>query len=423
MANRFWVDGAVDDDWEGTDNWSTTTGGGGGSAIPTASDDVRFDGASGHDCKLNGPTIKLAKTLDFTGYTGTLTFDEYINISGNVTFASGLTVTIGLLESTSPPFHMIATGVIDKGGLDPIPFDFAFGNTTGTYTSAGNADVTFTGKVYTHWQSSTATVTINGFKIICKGGCQIGGNGTGDTVGTATIEIDGTQELKFATNAYNYACSLDIEVIAGTCTVRGFDVGGLEEVHLGVMTFLVSATGVSNWSNIDELSNEGVDGTTLNLKAENLTTPLIDQPSTSYFTWAGTGTWTITKAICNTTIVWTNNGPTDIFVDEMTATSGALNWSFLGTRGFTFKKYGLVGSNGSSYTQTFKDGNTYTFKEQFIHQFSSSSTGVSFVSSSGSFRAIWVMWHACRVEIERGVTVTRITNKGPQMIYMSRGYV
>ena len=42
IASRYWV--GTDLNWHDANNWSLTSGGAGGAGIPTASDDVFFDG-------------------------------------------------------------------------------------------------------------------------------------------------------------------------------------------------------------------------------------------------------------------------------------------------------------------------------------------------------------------------------------------
>lgn len=68
---RYWRGGTGNWDVSTTTNWSTSSGGSGGASVPTSSDDVYFDANSG------GGTVTTAgilwcSSLDFTGYTGTL---------------------------------------------------------------------------------------------------------------------------------------------------------------------------------------------------------------------------------------------------------------------------------------------------------------------------------------------------------------
>ena len=53
MADRYFVGGATIDYWDNPNHWSTTSGGAGGAGVPTAADDVYFDGNSPPDCDLD----------------------------------------------------------------------------------------------------------------------------------------------------------------------------------------------------------------------------------------------------------------------------------------------------------------------------------------------------------------------------------
>ena len=62
MADRFWVGGSATWDATAGTKWATTTGGGGGAAVPTAADDVRFDGNStgpNSDPRINAWTVSV----------------------------------------------------------------------------------------------------------------------------------------------------------------------------------------------------------------------------------------------------------------------------------------------------------------------------------------------------------------------------
>lgn len=85
MANRYWVGGTAT--WDGTAllKWSTTSGGIGGSAVPTTSDIVFFDAASGANTVTLG-TTGACSTINFTGFTGTFAWGtNTITVAGNNT--------------------------------------------------------------------------------------------------------------------------------------------------------------------------------------------------------------------------------------------------------------------------------------------------------------------------------------------------
>lgn len=92
MASRYWVGGTAA--WDGTagTKWATTSGGAGGAAEPTSADDVFFDAASGAiTCTLSSNASM--KSLNCTGFTGTITGTGYPNIYGSMTLSAGMTWT------------------------------------------------------------------------------------------------------------------------------------------------------------------------------------------------------------------------------------------------------------------------------------------------------------------------------------------
>ena len=90
MANRYWVGGSGTWNTTNTANWSATSGGASGASVPTTSDIVTFDANSG------GGTCTVAatgagSTMTCTGYTGTFSGTQSINLSG----VSGAVFTAG----------------------------------------------------------------------------------------------------------------------------------------------------------------------------------------------------------------------------------------------------------------------------------------------------------------------------------------
>jgi hypothetical protein len=92
MANRYWVGGTATWDATAGTKWSTTSGGAGGAAVPTASDDVFFNGASGVvTCTISGSRTCLS--LNCNGFDGTLTGTStpVLTVSGNITLDADMT--------------------------------------------------------------------------------------------------------------------------------------------------------------------------------------------------------------------------------------------------------------------------------------------------------------------------------------------
>jgi hypothetical protein len=91
MADRYFVNGGVDNNWGSTSNWSATSGGAGGSSIPTAGDAVFFD-TNSPNCTVNASN-RVALSLNFTGYSNTITMTFAITVSGNVTLSANMGIS------------------------------------------------------------------------------------------------------------------------------------------------------------------------------------------------------------------------------------------------------------------------------------------------------------------------------------------
>jgi fibronectin-binding autotransporter adhesin len=91
--DKYWVGGTAS--WDGTagTKWALTSGGAGGQAVPTSADDVFFDGASGVvTCTISAGNTG-AKSINCTGFTGTLAGSANITVSGSVTLVAGMGFT------------------------------------------------------------------------------------------------------------------------------------------------------------------------------------------------------------------------------------------------------------------------------------------------------------------------------------------
>jgi len=152
MANRYWVGGTAA--WDGTagTKWALTSGGAGGQAVPTSADDVFFDAASGAvTCTITG--TDYAKSINCTGFTGTLTGSGNVFIYGNVTFSAGMNCSAtGLL------FFSATATIISAGKTF---FSIAVNAPGITVTLSGALTLHTVGGVF----SSAGTLNLNGFTI------------------------------------------------------------------------------------------------------------------------------------------------------------------------------------------------------------------------------------------------------------------
>jgi hypothetical protein len=176
VADRYFVNGGVDNNWGTTGNWSTTSGGAGGSSVPTAADAVFFD-ANSPNCTVNASN-RVALSLDFTGYTNTITMTFNITVSGSVTLASGMTI------SGSGALIVNATSTLTSNGKTwPCPLNL---QSSVTYTLGD--DWTVSGLVTLG--SGSAAVTLNSNILTCSGGVTIGSS-SGSISGTTKLKITG----------------------------------------------------------------------------------------------------------------------------------------------------------------------------------------------------------------------------------------
>lgn len=203
MANRFWVGGTATWDSTAGSKWATTSGGAGGAALPTAADDVFIDAASGA-VTVTGTSASVARSINFTGFTGTFVHSAATVISiGDATagasnialkFVAGMTYTKNNADTSA--FSFISTSTtqqdIDTGGktMGNMTFNGAGGSWkfAAAFTQANTSTLTFTnGSVDTNNQA-------------CSWGVTALGVGTKAlTLGSSTVTIIGSG-LNFATN-------------------------------------------------------------------------------------------------------------------------------------------------------------------------------------------------------------------------------
>jgi hypothetical protein len=109
MANRYWVGGTAN--WDGTagTKWATTSGGAGGASVPTTADDVFFTSSSTGSCNIaTGNTG--AKSINCTGFTGTLTGSSDITVAGGITLVTGMTYSYTGITTFTGTGTLISAG-------------------------------------------------------------------------------------------------------------------------------------------------------------------------------------------------------------------------------------------------------------------------------------------------------------------------
>ena len=105
-TDKYWVGGGSSANWGATSptNWALTSGGANNAAVPTSSDNVFFDANSGSGTSIISLTTQSVKSLDMTGYTGTLdqnsktlqvTLNNVNNINSVIKLSSAMTYIVG----------------------------------------------------------------------------------------------------------------------------------------------------------------------------------------------------------------------------------------------------------------------------------------------------------------------------------------
>lgn len=310
MALRYFVNGGVNNNWGQTPstNWSLTSGGAGGQTVPTNADDVFFD-ANSPNCTVN--SAQVCKSINFTGYTNTITMTFGITISGSITFNAGL------LVAGSAGLTINATGTITSNTF-AWPNAFSFLGTSQIYTLADE----FTILGLTTF-SYVSTMTLNGSstnKLIMSGGLTVTST-TVMTSGTADLNITGgtwqhTGAGSLVNNLFlngNITIGTNVYYRTGTLTYTS----GIVDTTTNSSTLNIGAsctlnTNGINWNNI--VITAGIQTLTSDLYCQNLTASSITINGlfnvnvngnitatgvvlgTSTIVLIGTGLWTATNA-------------------------------------------------------------------------------------------------------------------------------
>jgi hypothetical protein len=240
MANRYWVGGSAN--WDGVAllKWSATSGGLGGASVPTSADDVFFDNLSTGTCTIVFGNTG-AKSINCTGFTGTITGTGNFNIAGSVTlvsgmtyshtatmsfggtgtlttagktfsgvtvFGSGITLTLGDALNTGPRNLTVSLGTFDAAGYNVNCNTFASNNSNVRTITMGSGLWTFSG-TGTVWNTATITnLTLNKntanillsnttstARTFSGGGLSFNKLTIGGATGTSTLTISGTNSF------------------------------------------------------------------------------------------------------------------------------------------------------------------------------------------------------------------------------------
>jgi hypothetical protein len=258
MANRFWVGGTAN--WDGTagTKWATSSGGAGGASVPTSADDVFFTNLSTGTCTISTGNTG-AKSINCTGFTGTIAGSAAITVSGSVTLVAGMGFTY--------------TGTLTLNG-------------TGTLTSAGK---------------TLGPVTINGSGIIVT---------LGDALTLGSINALSVNQGTFDTANYN--------ITAGQLSS---DTSSARTINLGSSTVTFSlASPISFSPNTNLTFNAGTSSITCSANNATIVTGLTGSVGVTFYNVSFTSTSSTTHNIfrINTFNNLTISGPASASVTQVT---------------------------------------------------------------------------------------------------------
>jgi len=285
MANNIFT-GTTNNNWGTATNWSL-------GVVPINNDGntVVFN-ASSPGCALN--VAGSANAIDFTGYTGTITMTNYLNVAGNVTLSSGMTIAGSSYLAVTNNATLTSNG-------KTWPNDIQLGTSARTIAFADNWTV------YGSAISTSGTGNIwNGSTLYIGGSLTFNGNGSGTTnivmFGTGTFSGTAANNLTFsltfvsdvitfgaATGLSNKTMSFDMSSPGGINIYSGsgntFTItGSASLVGLNVFPFEnVNITSGSSITISDANENMFVAGNLTFLAGGSTTTLITSTPTNSVY--------------------------------------------------------------------------------------------------------------------------------------------
>lgn len=170
--------------WNDNTSWSTTSSAGASAGtIPTAIDDVIFDSGSANSCPVS-TTAGVCLTFNSTSWTGTLTLNTSVTVSGNVTLSSNTTIT------GSSFFRINATATITSNSVT-IPYFVLGSGTAMTLTLSGNLNV----GIFELGGTGVINYNLLGNNLNVTGDVQRNINSQGFLSGTTVVNLIGTSNV------------------------------------------------------------------------------------------------------------------------------------------------------------------------------------------------------------------------------------
>lgn len=269
---RYWVGGTGS--WNTTQtSWALTSGGTGGVSVPLLTSPVIFNGSSGGGTATISSSVSCSD-VTFTGYTGTLAGSSALAIYGNLTLASGMTITY----TGAITFGATSTGKTITSDTKLLLSALTFNGSGGGWTLQDNmtaVSITLTLGALS-LSSKTITLTGSGTPWSAAGGTL--------SAGTSTIKFtDASSSSKtFAGGSLTYYNLYITGSGTGTYTISGSNT--FNDFKVDTPPHTVNFTAGTNQT----VTTFTVSGTVGNL----ITLQSTSAGSTWYLTKSGAGTVT-----------------------------------------------------------------------------------------------------------------------------------
>lgn len=379
MASRYWVGGTAS--WDGTagTKWATTSGGAGGASVPTTADDVFFDANSTGTCTIAAGNTG-AKTLDCSGFSGTITGTAAITIAGTIyisptqtyshtgtitvtgtgtiitsgkTFSgltingSGITVTIGSAISMSTRTLSVQTGTLDTAGYSITAGTFNSNSTNVRTVSLGSSTITLSSSLFPvnlaganlTFNAGTSTINVSSATATITGGNNTFYNVsyTGTALGTRTLNGTNTfnnLSLSVGTNGRTILDIVADQTINGTFSCNGVSVRArayVKSFTFGTPVTITAGAITGNFCDFRDINLEGAAvGTTVAGDCGGNTGFTFQTPKNVYRvstspTWNSTTAWSLTSGGTASSAVFPNPQDTVVIDNNTTGSSVEVN--------------------------------------------------------------------------------------------------
>jgi len=198
--DRYWVGGT--DTWNATagSKWAATSGGAGGETVPTSADDVFFSVLSTGTCTIaTGNTG--AKSINCTGFLGTIAGSAPITVSGSVTLSAAMTRTYSGTMTISEPATITSNGK----SFGPLTF-------SGTNDVFDLADaLTVSGAI----SITAGTFNTNNYNVTANQLLSNGSNTRTINLGSSTVTLSSS-----GASVIGFATSTNLTFNAGTSQIN-----------------------------------------------------------------------------------------------------------------------------------------------------------------------------------------------------------